>query len=163
MDSERTFLQGSLNNQREHVLGILEGLSDDDLRRRVLPSGWSSLGLVQHLTWSVEVFWFQRIIMGQDISHIVTPEMFKTEWDVPNDRSAEDVFTSYRRAIESADAIFERSDLGAPLAYWPEEQWPEWRMTEVRQVVLHVIAETACHAGHLDAVRELIDGKQWIV
>jgi hypothetical protein len=38
-----------------------------------------------------------------------------------------------------------------------------WRLDDVREIVLHVIAETSCHAGHLDAVRELIDSRQWIV
>jgi uncharacterized protein DUF664 len=36
-------------------------------------------------------------------------------------------------------------------------------MDDLRQISLHVIAETACHAGHLDAVRELIDGRTWMV
>jgi hypothetical protein len=109
------------------------------------------------------VFWFQRIMKGADISHIVTDEMFEMEWEVPKELSAEEVLASYRSAIESANTIIESSDLDAPPAYWPEETWPNWHMTELRQVVLHVIAETACHAGHLDAARELIDGRQWIV
>ena len=36
-------------------------------------------------------------------------------------------------------------------------------LSDLRVVMLHVLKETACHAGHLDAVRELIDGRQWIV
>ena len=36
-------------------------------------------------------------------------------------------------------------------------------MDNLREVVLHVITETATHAGHLDAVRELIDGRTWMV
>ena len=36
-------------------------------------------------------------------------------------------------------------------------------LDDLRHVLLHVIAETACHAGHLDALRELIDGRQWMV
>lgn len=35
----------------------------------------------------------------------------------------------------------------------------EWRLPDLRAVVLHVITETACHAGHLDAARELLDGR----
>ena len=34
---------------------------------------------------------------------------------------------------------------------------------DLRYIMLHMITETACHAGHLDAARELIDGTQWIV
>jgi hypothetical protein len=55
---EREVLSSCLNEQRDHVLGILEGLSEEDLRRPVLPTGWTCLGLVQHLAVDVERFWF---------------------------------------------------------------------------------------------------------
>jgi Protein of unknown function (DUF664) len=163
MDSERKFLLKSLTAQRHHVLGILEGLTEEDLRRPMLPSGWHCLGLVQHLTRSDEIFWFRAIVAGEDISHAVTDEMFKTEWQVPTDVSAGEIFSAYERAIERSDAIFEATPLDAPPAYWPEDQFPNWHLSEFREIVLHVITETACHAGHLDAARELIDGTQWVV
>ena len=53
-----------LNNQREHVLGILDGVDEETLRRPILPSGWSCLGLVQHLALDVERFWFGAVIAG---------------------------------------------------------------------------------------------------
>jgi len=47
----------------------------------------------------------------------------------------------------------------------PDLRWGDWgsRFSDLRVVLLHVLKETACHPGHLDAVRELIDGRQWIV
>ena len=47
----------------------------------------------------------------------------------------------------------------------PDPRWGAWgsRFSDLRFVMLHVLKETSCHAGHLDAVRELIDGRQWIV
>jgi hypothetical protein len=47
----------------------------------------------------------------------------------------------------------------------PDPHWQEWGIDfpDLRFIMLHVIKETACHAGHLDAARELIDGRQWIV
>jgi len=48
-------------------------------------------------------------------------------------------------------------------AKWPEELRPDWRLEDLREIILHVITETACHAGHLDAVRELIDGRTWMI
>jgi Protein of unknown function (DUF664) len=51
---EISVLLSSVNNQREHVLGILEGLPEDALRRPVLPTGWTCLGLVHHLALDVE-------------------------------------------------------------------------------------------------------------
>jgi hypothetical protein len=41
--------------------------------------------------------------------------------------------------------------------------WGDWEVPDLRFILLHVIAETACHAGHLDAGRELLDGRQWLV
>ena len=62
---EKTLLLGELTNQREHVLGILDGLSSEALHRAVLPSGWTSLGLVNHLTLDVERFWFREVVAGE--------------------------------------------------------------------------------------------------
>ena len=58
-------LLACLDSQREHVLGILDGLDEASLRRPVLPSGWSCLGLVQHLAVDVERFWFRGVVAGE--------------------------------------------------------------------------------------------------
>ena len=41
-------------------------------------------------------------------------------------------------------------------------RWPDWRLPDLRRILLHAITEIACHAGHLDAVRELIHGTTWL-
>jgi hypothetical protein len=129
-------LKGYLDAQRQHVLGILDGLPEEQLRRPVLPTGWSCLGLVRH-------------------------------WRVPEVMSAEDVFAEYRAAIERSDSVLAaagertRAPEREPAA-WPERIWPDWRLPDLRHILLHVITETACHAGHLDAVRELTDGTTWL-
>ncbi len=53
-----------LTGAREHILGALDGLSDEDLRRAVLPSGWTCLGLMHHLALDVERFWFRNVMSG---------------------------------------------------------------------------------------------------
>ena len=72
MDSSRSLdprpLLAHLQGQRRHVLGALEGLDDEQLRRPVLPSGWSCLGLVRHLTLDDEEFWFQAVLAGDPAS-----------------------------------------------------------------------------------------------
>src|SRR5258707_15144742 len=65
MSTEGKALLESLTDQRQHVLGILEGLSEEDLRRPVLPSGWTCLGLVHHLALDVERFWFRAVMAGE--------------------------------------------------------------------------------------------------
>jgi uncharacterized damage-inducible protein DinB len=64
MNDETTVLLRTLNAQR-HVLGILDGLSDEELRRPVLPTGWACGGLVQHLALDIERFWFRRVAPGR--------------------------------------------------------------------------------------------------
>jgi Protein of unknown function (DUF664) len=58
MTTESQALVASLADQRNHVLGILEGLSEEDLQRPLLPSHWTCAGLVHHLAIDVERFWF---------------------------------------------------------------------------------------------------------
>lgn len=156
---ENRVLLSSLSAQRDHVLGILEGLPDEALRRPVLPSGWTCLGLVRHLAIDVERFWFRSIVAGQQVE---PRESDAAVWQVAPDEQAESVFDLYRREIELADAIIAVTPLDTAPARWPDE-WASWRLQDLREILLHVITETACHAGHLDAVRELIDGRTWLV
>jgi hypothetical protein len=163
LDTLRHYLDG----QREHVLGILEGLSEEQLRRPVLPTGWSCLGLVRHLALDVERFWFSGVFAGQpDVVSQLTPDE-GTHWHVPEGMSAEGVFAGYRAEIERANSVLAAAgERDRPLeqepAAWPEQIWPHWRLPDLRHILLHVITEIACHAGHLDAVRELIDGTTWL-
>ena len=149
----------ALAAQRRHVLGILEGLDDSDLQRAVLPSGWSCLGLVRHLALDVERFWFRAVAAGQDVEL----ESGDAAWQVPPGVSADTVFDLYRRETELADAVITATPLDAAPAWWPDDLFGGLPPRTLRQSLLHVISETACHAGHLDAARELIDGRTWLV
>jgi Protein of unknown function (DUF664) len=166
MDSELDALRDYLDGQREHVLGILDGLSDADLRRPVLPTGWNCLGLVRHLTMDVERFWFPGVIAGEpDVADQLRAGA-EAHWQVPDAMSADQVLAGYRTEIDRANAVLaaaaERPHaLEQPPAAWPAEIWPDWRLPDVRHIVLHAITEVACHAGHLDAARELLDGTTW--
>lgn len=73
------------------------------------------------------------------------------------------MFDLYRDEVARGNAILADVSLDAAPAWWPVEQWPDWRFDNVRQILVHVVTETACHAGHLDAARELIDGRTWMV
>jgi hypothetical protein len=156
MTSEARGLLASLTDQRGHVLGILDGLPDEALRRAVLPSGWTCLGLVHHLTWDVERYWFRGIVAGDPAGQ----GGWESAWRVGPEVAARDVLDGYQDEMGLADEIIASTSLDAGPAWWPE-RWGSWRVTDLRQVMLHVITETATHAGHLDAVRELIDGRTW--
>ncbi|BCJ76104.1 hypothetical protein CS0771_56480 [Catellatospora sp. IY07-71] len=162
VDTEIETLLACLHGQRRHVLGIVDGLSDAELRRPVLPSGWSCLGLIQHLTHDVELFWFRAVADGDPAAIAALPET-DDAWQVGDGVPAQAVLDAYRRQIELADAAVRTLRADAPPAWWPDGQFGDWRLGDLREILLHVITETACHAGHLDAARELIDGRRWLV
>lgn len=160
-DPEKAILLSWLNHQRDHALGILEGLSDEDLRRSVLPSGWSCLEMIAHLA-ALERFWFRAVVAG-DPAAADAPDDEPSDWRVPDGMPAETVFAAYRREAARADAIIAATSLDAQAGWWPTELFGEWRLQSVREIVLHTMTETASHTGHLDAARELIDGRLWLV
>ncbi|MBF9066662.1 DinB family protein [Streptacidiphilus fuscans] len=161
-DTELTTLLAVLNSKRAHVLGILEGLDEEALRRPVLPSGWTCLGLVQHLALDDEKFWFRAVAAGERTAIEEVLGSGQDAWQVAPGKAAEEIFDLYRREGELADALLAGADLDAAPRWWPDF-FGGWRYDNLREVILHVITETATHAGHLDAVREIIDGRQRLV
>jgi hypothetical protein len=160
-DDERARLQYFLDAQRGAVLAILEGLDETQLHTPVLPSGWTPAGLLLHLAHA-ERSWFRRVVQGIDAP---------VEWDdgivdPPYDPSA--AFTTehagpaviafYREQCQLSNDVLQSVDLHAPLRGAHGLDWPDEPITDVRWVALHMIEETARHAGHLDAARELLDG-----
>ena len=113
-------LLATLDGQRGHVLGILEGLPDEALRRAVLPSGWTCLGLVRHLALDVERFWFRAVVAGEQVDL----ETGADAWQVGPDRPAEDVLGLYRQETELANAIIAARTPDAAPAWWPAESFP---------------------------------------
>ncbi|MFJ4678001.1 MULTISPECIES: DinB family protein [unclassified Kitasatospora] len=161
-DTELTTLLGVLNGKRKHVLDILEGLDEEALRRPVLPSGWSCLGLVHHLALDVEKLWFRAVAAGDRTAIDEILDAGGDAWQPAPELTAEEVFALYRGQAALSDVLLSTASLDASPAWWPDF-FDGWRYDTLREVVLHVITETATHAGHLDAVRELLDGRQYLV
>lgn len=153
-------LLSALRAQRDHVLGTLDGLTDEQLRRPVLPSGWSALGLVRHLALDVERFWFQAVVAGDEKAWDSLSD--DSAWDIPDALDAADVLDCYRAEAARSDAILTATALDQAPARWPDF-FGDFRLADLHAVAVHVLTETACHAGHLDAARELLDGRQWLV
>lgn len=162
MDQTTAALLRSLTHQRDHVIGILDGLDPEALRKPVLPTGWSCLGLVQHLALDVEQFWF-RVVMVGELDIPGPDDTAASAWDVEASTSPEDVFSLYRTEIEHADRIIASTPLESAPRNWPDDLFGDFRLPDLRAVLLHVIGETACHAGHLDIAREVLDGRTWLV
>ena len=158
----RAALLDTLVGQRAHVLGILEGLTDDQLHEARLPSAWSAAGLVYHLALDVEHYWFRCIVGGESLGFFDDGlDGPARAWTVDVRTPASEVLERYRAEAAAADEVIAATSLDAA-PQQRDDWWGEWQVPDLRFVLLHVIAETACHAGHLDAVRELIDGRQWL-
>jgi uncharacterized damage-inducible protein DinB len=155
--SERAALEDFLDLQREALIRKIEGLDDATARKVPTASSLSLLALVKHSgIW--ERRWFQVITAGR---------AFPGEWPEVGDDEETDLMVDendtvdhwvayYREQIEQSRAVFASMDLDAPCA---RQDLVE---SNVRWVLLHMIEETARHAGHADIIRETIDGSRGI-
>jgi hypothetical protein len=146
--------------QRSAVLSIVAGLDEDAWHRSVVPSGWTPAGLVEHLG-GAEWHWFQGVVSGK---HPEPPP--GDEEQAPYDPTAAfvcdepsaEIIAFYREQCAASDAVLTVTPLSAqPRGKHgvPGQDEPP----DVRWVVLHMIEETARHAGHLDIAREFMDGQ----
>lgn len=143
---------------RDALLWKLEGLSEYDVRRPMVPTGTNLLGIVKHVA-SVEAGYFGETF-GRPFPG---PLPWFDEGAEPNadmwataEESREMIVGLYRRVWAHSDATIEALPLNAVghVPWWP----PERREVTLHRILVHMIAETHRHAGHADIVRELIDG-----
>jgi uncharacterized damage-inducible protein DinB len=150
---ERACLTGFLALNRATVIRKARGLSDADAARRVLPSLTSVAGALRHLA-DVERSWTVELMEGGDYDRRFggndDPD---GEWRVEPTDPLADIVADYERACAESDAVIARHDLDDVAAAGPPDEMPS-----LRWIVVHLIEETARHAGHVDVVRELVDG-----
>lgn len=155
----RELLVAELDGHRDHVLDVVEGISETEMDRPAAPSGWSPRSMVSHLLFDVEVFWVGAVL-GADEDAISRIRDGWTAPPIPGERLCAD----YRSAVAGSNQILREIDLQAPPAWWPPQTlFGGPRLRSGLQVVLRVLGETATHAGHLDLARERIDGYQHLV
>ena len=140
---ERELLLRWLAFLRGAVIRKADGLSDEDAART--PDGRliSLLGIVNHLT-GVEWRWIDGGMLGHDTTKRAD------EYDPGPELTMEAALAAYRERAAATDAVVRSMSLAEPCV-WGDD-------TDLRWVLLHLINETACHAGHADATRELLDG-----
>jgi Protein of unknown function (DUF664) len=151
-------LRGYLQAAREALVWKLDGLSEYDARRPMVPTGTNLLGLVKHVA-GVEAGY-----LGETFGRpFPAPLPWLDEGAEPNadmwataEESREQIVGLYRRVWVHSDATIDSLALDAvgTVAWWPRER----RVVTLHQILVRMIAETHRHAGHADIVRELIDG-----
>ncbi|APX31438.1 hypothetical protein BH708_00380 [Brachybacterium sp. P6-10-X1] len=168
-DAERTTLHRYLQDQREVMLFKLDGLDERQLRWPATPTGTSLLGLVKHLTWTelgylgecldrpLDHPWpWEAAGAAPDSASDPDPEgALEDQW-VRADESPEDIVDGYRRAWAHGDAAIFSLPLSTTgeVSWWSEER----RRPTLHTLLIHLVAETARHAGHADIIREGLDG-----
>jgi uncharacterized damage-inducible protein DinB len=150
--TERETLETFLNGYRDVIRRQLAGLSDEDAGRRLVPSRTTLAGIVKHMA-SVERGWFQHVLAQRPVEEI-TGDVGggATSWTVGPDEAVKDVIAEYERTCAESDEV------AAGMAL--DDSAPHGRMGQVslRWVYVHMIEETARHAGHADILREQTDG-----
>jgi hypothetical protein len=157
----KSVLCGYLRSQRDAVLWKLDGVSERDMRMPMTASGTNMLGLVKHLAGiEAEYFggclgrpWPDPTPWGNGAEE-ANADMWATA-----DQSPEQIVDLYRRAQAWADATIDALPVDAP-AHVPWWRPPD---TTLYRLLTHMIAETARHAGHLDILRETIDGQRGFI
>ena len=157
LDSDgKADLHRYLQDAREALLWKLDGLSEYDVRRPLVPSGTNLLGLVKHVTGG-ELGYF-----GDTFGRPSADQMPWDESDPMSDmfafpeESRESLIALYRRTWAHSDATIDALPLDAigHVPWWPADQ----NQVTLHHVLVRVAVETSRHAGHADLVRELIDG-----
>jgi hypothetical protein len=157
-EADDEVLRDFLRGQRASVLAVVAELDEEAWHRSVVPTGWTPAGLLEHLG-GAEWHWFQGVVGGKQPE----PPGILAEDQPPydplsvvftTDTPSADVVTFYRNQCAQSEAVLAIT----PLSSRPLGKHGRYEPPNVRWVVLHMIEETARHAGHLDIARELLDG-----
>jgi uncharacterized damage-inducible protein DinB len=144
VSGERETVLALLQYQRESFVRKAGGISDDEARRALVPSGTTLLWLMKHMAHA-ESLWIEHRFAGRDISGVDSTVQ-------PADTLAA-AAAAYRATWTRVDAIIAASELDE-LCRDVGNEAP----VNLRWVLMHVLEETARHAGHADILRELSDG-----
>ncbi|MEE8601128.1 DinB family protein [Euzebya tangerina] len=155
---ERTQLTGMLDLQRAIVVSKATGLTRAQLGHRHPPSTLTLAGLLKHLAM-VEEWWFRVMFLGEEHQ----PRWQGIDWESDPDwefRTAVDhepaeLLAWYRSACEDSNSVIAAASSLDQLSVRDRKTGP----VDLRWVILHLIEETARHAGHADLLREAVDGQ----
>jgi hypothetical protein len=149
---ERETLEWFIDYHRRALREKLRGLSEEDARRRLVPSLTTLLGLVSHAA-AVERNWFQHYLAGKPREEITgNARGDDPSWHVAAGQTTSDVITEHESACATSRQIAAGFALDQTV---PHDQLGQ---VSLRWIYLNILGEYARHAGHADIIREQIDG-----
>lgn len=152
---EKVMLSAFLDRYRDNILFKLDDISTEQASRRIVPSATTLLGVVKHLAY-VERGWFQHRFAGRREAY-PWPED-DPDPDIDFRIGPDDTVETVRGLYEQECAISREIVAGASLDDVAASSPPGRGPFNLRWIVVHMIEETARHAGHADILRELTDG-----
>ncbi|MFU8854747.1 DinB family protein [Micromonospora sp. SL1-18] len=145
-----------LDYYRDTVGDRLAGLTDAQARTSRVPSGWAPVELVKHVTF-MERRWLVWGFLGEPVPD-PWGDRAHDRWHVAPEETVADLVAALRQGGERTREIVEANPLTTPAAlggrFTDEASRPA-----LAAILFHVLQEYARHAGHLDIVRELVDGR----
>ncbi|MEJ3652021.1 DinB family protein [Actinomycetes bacterium KLBMP 9759] len=179
LDPERADLLAELATARAALVATTRGLSDEQAGERPTVSALCLGGLVKHVT-AMEKAWMRFVVDGPAAMSFALPAGVTwadltagtarelPQWAIdhqndfrmlPGDTLA-DVLERYERVAATSEQVIAGVPDMSATHQLPDAPWNEpGSVRSVRQVLVHIIAETAQHAGHADILREALDGR----
>lgn len=149
LDDERTQLEAFVDDYRTAVEATLDGLTEDQARRRLVPSATTLLGLVKHVTWMQRI-WFEECVGGtprRDLGLVLTPD---ESFRLADEDTVASVTAAHRKTCATARTVVAGLRLDAVVT--GHRTGPR----TLRWVYLQVLRELAQHCGHADILREQV-------
>ena len=159
--SERDDLIEALTAHRGFLRHTVQGLTDEQARQRLTVSELTLGGLIKHVA-RIEKGWADFVVDGPQ-TMAMTEDSYAEHADgfvLREDETLEGVLADYEKIAARTDELVRTCDLDAtqPL---PEAPWfPPNATRSARRVFVHIVGETAQHAGHADILRETLDGQK---
>ena len=139
---------------RDRLAAKLSALPEAELRSSRLPSGWTPLQLLKHLTY-VEMRWLEWGFEGRDVAD-PWGDRRDGRWYVAPEETLDDLLAKLTEQAERSKAIIESHDLADTGK--PGDRWDGEPPATLERVLFHLLQEYARHLGHLDIVSELAGG-----
>jgi uncharacterized damage-inducible protein DinB len=151
VESRTEVFLGYLDYFRSRAVDKIEALSENDLRQSRLPSGWTPIELLNHLTY-VELRWLEWGFEGRSVTD-PWGDNRDERWYVPADETLDHLVSAFRAQARRSRAIIEAhdlSELGKPGPRWDGAEPPTLEL-----ILFHLLQEYGRHLGHLDIIAEL--------
>ena len=167
LSQERLDLLETLAAHRHFLLQTANGLTDQQARQRSTVSELTVGGIIKHVA-ATERGWAEFMVDGSGVGGVADvdwsnpdPQLiadYQAGFRLADDETLAGAIAEYERVAAATDRLVAELDLDRsfplPAAPW----FPPGAQRSVRRAIVHIVAETAQHAGHADIIREAIDG-----